>query len=502
MLMIAVTLFPGDSVVALVLLGVILGVLGGKMAGGIRMGFFLVATAVAFIATPHLAKVKQVANLDLGSLFTFKNVLWQFLMPQIIVFAVLVFLVVLVAEAFHKKIVLHYKYKGDDRYFESWEYMNAITGLALGVAAALVYLMALFTLIHPPGYLLVQVYPDSKTLRAEPRTDQFARRVFYDMNSLGLDKTTAWFSAASPRFYEAADTVGYIYNNGVRTNQVDAARFRNRVFAYPGLSGLIRNKSIQALRDDTNMQLRIMLGSQTNFSRLLGHPELKSLIKTAQLSGNTSTNEVLQTLRTLDFKDYHRFLREGQSGIYNSANANMPALVGMWQMDIANTHEQFRRKYPRGREPVYHALLNFLHKCSYMNQSVKGQPVREYDWTLNFYREGNADNGQVVVIGRHLPNLPLFDRITGGAITGPGGDAHLFKEPSLQPRRQQLATGQWKTMADKTKFVVDLKALPPYDRLVHAGTIQIIFTPAGSNKLQAEFPSCNSEVFIFERYQY
>ncbi len=500
--MVALTLFPGDSVVALVLGAVALGVLAGKAAGGVRMGFVLVATFIALIAQGHLSQLQPVR--DVAGLFSFQNALWHWFMPKVVAFVAVGVLLVLVGEVFHKKIVLHFKYKhkGDDRYFESWEYMNMITGLALGVVAALIYLLSLFTLIHPAGYLLVQVHPESKLLRAEPRTDRYARRVYYDMLALGLDKTTAWLSSARPRYYEGADVVGFIYNNAVRSNQMDSARFRTRIFAYPGMGDALRNSSFQALRDDTNLQFRVLLGSQTNFTRILSHPQVRGLVKEA-LSNPGSTNSLAHSLGAMDLKDYLKFLREGQSAVYHHNNPAMPAVVGVWQLDIAATHELFRRKYPRGREPVHHALLGFLHKISYMmREARKGQYYREYDWTLAFYRDGKTNSGRVEISGRHLPVLPLFDRGLAGVAAPPGADFNIFREPGLLPERQLVAEGQWTMREDKSRYIVDFKARPPYSRLAHAGVLQIVFSRAEGGRLRAEIPSCDNEAFVFERYQY
>ena len=76
---VAFSLFPGDSVVLIALLGIIAGALTGRLAGGIRVVFFLFSLALA-LGLGHL-----LANLGLFATMTeligFKNPLWQLLIP-------------------------------------------------------------------------------------------------------------------------------------------------------------------------------------------------------------------------------------------------------------------------------------------------------------------------------------------------------------------------------------------------------------------------------------
>ena len=110
--MVAFSLFPGDTVALIVLLGVALGALSGRMAGGIRVVFFLLALGLALGFGHLLAGFGLFATVT--ELSGFENALWQLLIPRLLATLVLMFGLLLLLESVHRKIYLHYKYKYKD----------------------------------------------------------------------------------------------------------------------------------------------------------------------------------------------------------------------------------------------------------------------------------------------------------------------------------------------------------------------------------------------------
>jgi len=486
--MVAFSLFPGDTVVLIVLLGVALGALSGRMAGGIRVVFFLLALGLALGFGHLLAGLGLFAAMT--ELIGFENSLWQLLIPRLLATVLLTFGLVLLLESLHRKIYLHYKYKYKDGFdageMDTWEYLNAIWGLTLGVGAGIVCTTVFLSWLYVPGYLLIQVRPSVICERVDPWGHRLLRRICMDLHDLGLESSVARFGPAEKKFFEAADTVGYIYHNYSRTNLYERHRFHQRVFGYPGISPMLRQKEIKAIW--TNSAFQKLWVDNTNFYHITGHASVAPLLRVACIpseANGTSPLKFMEHLTNLDLTDYQKFLREGRSEVYQTDNPDQAAVVGTWQLEVVQTYDRLRRKYPTAREPGHMDVLQFLRHAGFQQYGIRGKvPVRQYDWILTF-----TDDREMYSTGRFFPTGPLFSQLR---------QMVRFTEPSLHPRSMLWATGRWnEPVSGQSEFMVDLRVYskPP-------STVQIFITPANDH-LIIRFPdNFNREEYVFRRYEF
>jgi len=485
---VAFSLFPGDSVVLIALLGIVGGALAGRLAGGIRVAFFLLSLALALGFGHLLANLSFFATMT--KLIGFKNPLWQLLIPRLLATLLLTLALVALLEGVHRKIYLYYKYKYKDGLdagdFNTWEYLNDIWGLTLGVGGGVMCMTILLSWLHAPGYLLLQVRPSKICERVEPWGHKLLRRVCADVHALGLEAPASRFGPTGPRYYAAADTVGYIYHNYGRTNLFEQRRFHQRVFGYPGISPMLREKEIQSLW--TNSSFLQMLIDNTNFYQISDHTNVAPLLHAACLPNNdnngSSSNKFTKHLAKLNLVDYLKFLRDGHSDVYKTDNPDQAAVIGTWQLTVDQTYESFRQHYPQARESGYLDVLKFLRKTAFRQYAVPGKvPLRQYDWMLTF----TADN-TVYSRGRFFPSRALF-------LLKP---IVKFNEPPLSQRSSLQAVGKWSKQTNgQNEYMADLRI-----NSNPSSTPQVFITPANDH-LIVQFPdSYNREKYIFRRYEF
>jgi len=482
------SLFPGDSVVVMALLGITAGALAGRLAGGIRVAFFLLSLALALGCAHLLARLELFATIT--KLVGFENPLWQLLIPRLLSSLLLTLILVAILEPVHRKIYLHYKYKYKDGLdsgeFDSWEYLNDIWGLTLGLGAGVVCLMVLFGWLHAPGYLLLQTQPTERLEKFEPWGHRLLRRICADMHVLGLGSPAARFGPAQQRYYAAADTVGYIYHNYGRTNLYERNRFHLRVFGYPGIRPMLQQKEINTLW--TNSAFLTLGDDNATFSSLTHHTNLAPLLQAACLPNDdngTASLEFTKHLANLDLTDYQKFLREGQSDVFSTDNLDK-AVIGSWQLAVDQTYDKLRHRYPQARESRHLAVLEFLREAAFLQYTLPDKvPVRQYDWILTF----TADN-KVFSNGRYFPTGPLFVQQQ---------QVYHFSNPGIYPQRIQWINGSWSTPSGgSSEFLADLRINTNL-----ATTVKVHITSA-NNHLIIKFPmkSFNEEEYVFRRYEF
>ena len=484
--MVAFSLFPGDSVVLIALLGIVGGALAGRLAGGMRVAFFLLSLGLALGFGHLLTKLSLFATMT--ELIGFKNPLWQLLIPRLLATLLLTLMLVAVLESVHRKIYLHYKYKYKDDLnneggFDTWEYLNDIWGLTLGVGSGVVCMMIFLSWLHAPGYLLLQIRPSKICERVEPWGHKLLRRICADMHVLGLGTPASKVGPAHPRYFTAADTIGYIYHNYARTNLNERNRFHQRVFHYPGIIPMLRHKEIQALESNPSfLQLWI---DNTNFYQIADHTNVAPLLQATCLHNDDNSTASLgftDSLANLNLEDYLKFLKEGRSDVYKTENPNQAAVIGTWQLAVDQTYDKFRRDHPRAQESRYLAVHRFLRKTAFRQSQTK-PPVRQYDWILTF----TADK-EVYSQGRFFPMGPLFIKQQTN---------EKFSEPNINRRSSLWATGRWSALdSTQNEYTANLtiKTKPPR-------RIQVLISPAADH-LMVRFPEFNNETYVFRRYEF
>src|SRR5205823_1044532 len=123
----------------------------------------------------------------------------------------------------------------------------------------------LFSLgIYIAGYFTVQVAADESNSTVISLLNQ-ARQ---ELHSTGLDKAVAPFDPMPPRYYEASDILGLIYQNPILVS---------RLSQYPPFLLLGERPEIQELAKDT--EFNQMLLSKADVLDILKHPKLQTIMQ-------------------------------------------------------------------------------------------------------------------------------------------------------------------------------------------------------------------------------
>ena len=490
--MVAFALFPGDSVVLIALLGIAVGGLGGRLAGGIRVGFFLAALVLGLALGGMLGKVGVFHTLT--GLLGFDVPLWHLLIPKLLATVLIMVIVIAALEPVHHKIYLHYKYKYKDGLdygeFDTWEYLNDIWGLTLGTAAGMVATTLLLSWLYVPGYLLMQVRPAKAVVeRVEPTGHRLLRRVASDMHSLKLAGVAAALGPGTERFYAASDTVGMIYHNYARENLYERDRFHQRVFYYPAISELLRHEEFRKLQGNTNLIKQI--SDNSNIMSIILDGSVAPLLRATCLPPNEDDNATsapptwAKQLQELDLVDYQRFLREGRSEVFQADAPGQAAVLGTWQLDVDETYKAMRNHpaYAQAREPDHLAVLRFLRSAAFIQYGGE-QPLRVYDWTLTF-----KANKEFYSMGRFFPTGPLF---------AARNQVYHFEDPPIGNQAAMWAGGIWSPPSGGTNAYtanLNIFAQPPL-----ATTVAI---EPFNKHLIITFPQAfNGEKYVFRRYEF
>ena len=296
---------------ALILLA-IAGVCGYKL-GAVRFGVSLVglvlAAAFAIPLGPYLKSVVPMLG--------FKNPAWSIVLPPILVFLLIYLVFVGVSFFAHRKVEIYYKYNTDDGQRLGWERVNRALGLWVGLFTGAVWLFLFGLVIYVAGYPAVQLSSD-ETQSLPVRLLSQGRQ---DLTSTGLEKAVAPFDPMPPRYYEASDILGLIYQNPILIN---------RVTQYPPFLLMGDRAEFQELAKDT--EFNQMLLSKADIMAILKHPNLQPILQ------NPAT---LQELLDQDLKDFRTYLETGISPRYEEEK-----ILGKWRLDPYATMAQERKRHP------------------------------------------------------------------------------------------------------------------------------------------------------------
>lgn len=241
---------------------------------------------------------------------------WALAAPLVFLAITLVFNSV--AVAVYLKISGYYKHRAPDDVRMRWERLDGNVGLAVGLLAAVVYLMAGSAYIYHAGYMTRQLESPNEN----PAWLKVVNKMREDLSTTGFDRAAAGVSSISPAFTQTADLLGLLYHN---------RELQARLPEYPLFLSLVENGEIQTLI--TNDTFAVLLPAQTNVSLILKHPSLPTLCENAELQ---------RVLKELDFADLMTFLKTGRSEKY----AQEP-MVGRWRLDVAATARQYAKSNAR-----------------------------------------------------------------------------------------------------------------------------------------------------------
>lgn len=132
--------------IALLCLGLV-GV-SGFYSGPIRASFSLVGLFFGVI----LAKPLSPLTKHLLPIFGLSHPIWQLFVPQALAFAIVLVIFIMAGFAAHRKLIVHFKYKVDDKRVIRWERLYARLGFCVGILNGAIYFFLIMIPIYIGGY--------------------------------------------------------------------------------------------------------------------------------------------------------------------------------------------------------------------------------------------------------------------------------------------------------------------------------------------------------------
>jgi hypothetical protein len=297
-------------------------VLLASLAGlGFRQGAVRVACSLIGIILGALLAV------PLGHLITpifkpfgIKNPALLWVLGPFLIFILFSAVAKIVGLALHQKVDVYFKYKTSELKQTLFERLNRRAGLCIGPLNATVYFIAICWIIYAFSYWTVQV----ATSDSDPWTVRFLNTLGNDLQKSGFIKVAAAVDHLNPKYYEAADVAGLLYNNPLA---------EARLSRYPGLLDLSERPEFQTLASDAE------------FSKLRStQAPIMDIIHSSAAQGIVGNPDLLRTIWTTmtpDFKDLTNFLKTAESPKYDPQK-----ILGRWNLNINVTMAAYRRAHP------------------------------------------------------------------------------------------------------------------------------------------------------------
>jgi hypothetical protein len=382
-------------ILAVVLFGILGGL--GRQVGGLRMSISLVGVTIALFAAGPLAPVFRKA-LE----FTTKNpvITWSLAAPLAFLAIVLVFNSI--AAAVYLKIGNYYKHRAKDDVRMRWERMDSQLGLCVGLAAAVVYLIAGSAYVYHVGYVTRQFESPS----GNPVWLSLVNKMRDDLSSTKFDRVAAAVGTASPALTQTADALGLLYHN---------KELQARLPDYPLFMSLAENPELQTAF--TNETYSVLLPARTNVSLILKDPATGTII---------NHPEIQRVIREVDLPDLLNYFKTGKSEKY----AKEP-MVGKWQLDISSTVKQAARADAKLMTTVNQNRLRYLLRLRMADYLVVTTP-----------------DAKVFVKGTQKP----LGGFSGMLIQQFAISAQLPPPPTNQP--PTILSGTWKKDGEKYQVTI------------------------------------------------
>lgn len=298
-------------IMALILFA-IAGACGYKL-GAVRFGVSLVGLIIAAALALPLAPYMR----PLVGMMGMKNPLWAVVLPPLLVFLLVYAVFIGLSFFVHRKVELYYKYRTDDTQRFMWERLNRAIGLFVGLAMGVVWLLLIGAVIYGSGYLAVQLVSDD----TDSAYLRFLSKGRQDLQTTGLDKAVAPLDPMPPRFYEASDILGLIYQNPI---------LLSRLAQYPTFLLLGDRPEFQEIASDTGFNQ--MLLSKADAVTIAQHPKFQAIVQ---------NSEIMNELLAQDLKDLRAYLETGISPRYEEER-----ILGKWRLDPYATMAQERKRDP------------------------------------------------------------------------------------------------------------------------------------------------------------
>jgi hypothetical protein len=284
----------------------------GFAQGAIRSAISLVGLIMAFLFAVPFGRVLKPLLVSMGV----ANPVWQVLIPPLVAFFIIYFVISGLSFFAHHKVYLMYKYKRDDADRIRWERMNRHVGIGVGVLMGVITFLAVSGLIYAGGYLTAQLSGDQN-----PGTIKFINSAREDMAASGFDKVAVKFEPGSKTYYESADILGLLYHNPL---------LQSRLATYPYFLSLGQRTEFQEMGNDK--EYNDLIFGKAPVTQIIAHPRTQGILSNA---------EIMEYLKGTDRKDLAEYLRTGKSPKYEEQQ-----ILGVWNLDKGAVVTLIRKAKP------------------------------------------------------------------------------------------------------------------------------------------------------------
>ncbi|HUA68163.1 MAG TPA: CvpA family protein, partial [Candidatus Saccharimonadales bacterium] len=172
----------------------------------------------------------------------FHNPIVVWMLPPLIVFAILLSVFKSVGFAAHRKVEVRYRYGQDELRFLLWQRLNHWLGLCVGLVNGLVYLILLSPIIYDLSYWTTQVASSDN----EKLTIKLLNRVGQDLQATGMNGVACAINPLPQIYFKAADLAGLLYQN---------PQLSGRLEEYPPFLSLAERDDFKQLGQDADFQI-------------------------------------------------------------------------------------------------------------------------------------------------------------------------------------------------------------------------------------------------------
>ena len=311
-------------ILAIVIIAIFAGI--GFAQGAIRSAISLVGLILAFLFAIPFGRVLKPLLVPMGV----TNPVWQVLIPPLVAFFIIYFVISGLSFFAHHKVYLLYKYKRDDVDRIRWERMNRHVGTGIGVLMGVITFLAVSGLVYAGGYLTVQLSGDQN-----PGTIKFVNSARENMAASGFDKVAAKFAPGSKTYYESADILGLIYHNPL---------LQSRLATYPYFLSLAQRQEFMDI--GTDKEYNDLIFGKAPVTQIIAHPKTQSILSNA---------EIMDYLKATDRPDLQEYLRTGKSPKYDEEQ-----ILGVWHLDKDAVLTYIRKKKPDIRSKELRLIKGFV----------------------------------------------------------------------------------------------------------------------------------------------
>jgi hypothetical protein len=294
-----------------------LGLVGvtGYYSGPIRAGFSLIGLFFGVVLAGPLSPLTK----RLLPLLGLANPLWQFFVPQVLAFLIVLIIFIIAGGVAHRKLSFHFKYKADEKTLISWERLYSRLGFCVGLLNGAVYFFLIMIPIYIGGYFTAEAASEGNN----PPAAQFLTKTREQLHDLKLDRVLAGFDPTPAQVYQASDIAELVLRNPL---------LKSRLSHYPPFLTLGQRPQFQALANDE--PLLEMIDRQASVSEILKYPAVQAILTDTALTGE------IYGILGKDLNDLQEYLTTGKSPKFDDET-----ILGVWTIDPQATLVQERKRH-------------------------------------------------------------------------------------------------------------------------------------------------------------